>query len=99
MLVPADFRTASVGRHRANAVSDHIVANEEDKNLSWSLMSSTFMPSEPSEPAKSISPQSVQCFQRNALFFNFFMLKLKLPVEETEMSISGTTISIPSRRK
>ena len=36
-------------------------------------MLSAFMPSKPSEPAKSISLSNCPLFPTNALFFNFFM--------------------------
>ena len=53
--------------------------------------SSTLMPSKPSEPGKSISLSKRPVFLTMALFINFFVLKLKLPVEETKMSNSDMT--------
>ena len=60
---------------------DHRVASGEDETIS-------------PKSAKSISSSKCQVFPTCALFFNFCMLMLYSPVEETKMSISSTTISM-----
>ena len=59
---------------------------------------STLMPTQPSKPAKSNSLSKRPMFPTTALFFNFVtwskVMMLKLPVEETKMSISNMTVSM-----
>ena len=63
---------------------------EEDGTIFRGLTMSTFMPSKPSEPAKSISLSKGPVLSTNAVFLDTFawtkVLLLKLPVERNKES-------------